>query len=217
MFTGLVEELGIMKRIRKGPNSAVITVEGPGVLGDVKLGDSIAVNGVCLTVVEFTREIFTVEVMAETLARTNLGQLTPGSRVNLERATRLGDRLGGHMVSGHIDGVGTISRRQPLDIAIVFEVQAPEEVLKYIIPKGSVTVDGISLTVVGCFPGFFTVSVIPHTAGKTTLGYRQLGEQVNLEADMIAKYIERLLEARGGNKEQKSGITPNFLAQHGFL
>ncbi|MHB1125988.1 MAG: riboflavin synthase [Bacillota bacterium] len=217
MFTGLVEELGTMRTIRKGPNSAVLTVEGPGVLDDVKLGDSIAVNGVCLTVVEFTREAFTVEVMAETLARTNLGQLKPGSRVNLERASRLGDRLGGHLVSGHIDGVGTVSRRQPLDIAIIYEIQAPEGVLKYIIPKGSVAVDGISLTVVDCFPGYFTVSVIPHTAGKTTLAVKQAGEQVNLEADMIAKYIERLLEAHGGKNEQKSRITPDFLTQHGFL
>jgi riboflavin synthase len=224
VFTGIIEELGTVRGIDRGPRSARLTVAGPVVLADVKIGDSVAVNGACLTVVGFDRESFRAEVMAETLARTNLGELRPGDRVNLERAARLGDRLGGHLVSGHIDGVGTIKSRQEVDIAIRLEVTAPETVLKYLVPKGSVAIDGISLTVIDVDSRGFSVSLIPHTAGMTTLGLKQTGSRVNLETDIIGKYVERLLAPSwlgdGGETAGKAageGVSVDFLAEHGFV
>lgn len=211
--------MGKLKNMKHGPDSARLTIEGYQVLKDVKLGDSIAVNGICLTVVHFSDRFFDVDVMAETLRKTNLEDLRPGDRVNLERALRMGDRLGGHIVSGHIDGVGTISRQQKEDIAVVTEIKAPPEVMKYVIRKGSIAIDGISLTVVECTDDAFQVSLIPHTAGLTTLGYKKVRDRVNLESDIIGKYVERLLgyKPSGDLQGTSGGITLNYLAEKGFL
>ncbi|MBE3586412.1 riboflavin synthase [Desulfofundulus thermocisternus] len=219
MFTGLVEEIGILRHISRGKDSARLTVEAARIPGNLELGDSVAVNGVCLTVVSFTRSSFTVDVMAETLARTNLGHLQPGDRVNLERALRLGDRLGGHLVTGHIDGVGQVLRRQEHDIAILLTIGAAPEVLRYIVKKGSVAVDGTSLTVVDVDEEGFLVSLIPHTARHTILGAKKRGDLVNLETDIIGKYVERFLNlpAPGQIRGRSSGITLDFLAEHGFI
>jgi len=215
VFTGIVEELGTLLGIRHGADSARLIIGAEKVLEDVQVGDSIAVNGVCLTVVQFNSREFTADVMPETLAKTNLGALKPGDRVNLERALQLGDRLGGHLVSGHIDGVGIITRIQRRDIASLVTIRAPEEVMRYIIKKGSVAIDGVSLTVVDFQPESFEVSLIPHTAHATTLGHKKVGDAVNLEADVIGKYIEKLIVSRGGNAKE-SKISLSFLAEHGF-
>lgn len=218
MFTGIVEELGKIKKISQGADSARLLIEGAKVLEDVKIGDSIAVNGICLTVTEFNHIFFGVDVMAETLRKTNLLQLKPGDYVNLERALRLGDRLGGHIVSGHIDGVGTIVSMQKEDIAMLTEIKAPPKVMKYILTKGSVAIDGISLTVVNHTQDTFVVSLIPHTAKLTTLGYKKIGDQVNLESDIIGKYVEKLLGSENSQKEDKpKGMTLEFLAEQGYL
>lgn len=221
MFTGLVEELGVLQAIRHGADSAQLSIAASKIVEDIKIGDSIAVNGVCLTAVKFNSQGFIADVMAETLAKTSLGNLKPGDRVNLERALRLGDRLGGHLVSGHIDGVGTIARRETLDIAILITINAPPEVMRYIIKKGSVAIDGTSLTVVDFNEKSFQVSIIPHTAHETTLGFKMPGDTVNLEGDVIGKYIERLLQSReifeGGNTTAKSSLSLDFLAEHGFV
>ncbi len=216
MFTGIIEELGKVRGLKKGPDSAVLEVGASVVTGDVRLGDSIAVNGVCLTVVKFAAAAFSAEVMAETLRRSSLGMLKEGDRVNLERALRPSDRLGGHFVSGHIDGVGTIKDIKTEDIAKVFTVAAPPEIMRYLIEKGSVAIDGISLTVVDFSKDSFRVSIIPHTASMTTLGYKRPGDTVNLESDLIAKYIYRMLPVKGGGKEG-GGLDIGFLAEHGFL
>jgi riboflavin synthase len=219
MFTGLVEELGILRSVRKGPDSALLNVEAKNIFTDLKIGDSVAVNGVCLTVTSYEGQCFTADVMSETLAKSNLGELKSGDRVNLERALRLGDRLGGHLVSGHIDGVGTITNMERFDIATLITISAPKEVMRYIIKKGSVAVDGTSLTVVDFAGDKFTVSLIPHTAHATTLGYKKRGASVNLEADIVGKYIERLL----GSKDEtvpnagNSGLSLEFLMKNGFV
>ncbi len=181
------------------------------------IGDSIAVNGVCLTVVEIGRDYFQADVMMETLGKSSLGDLKSGDRVNLERAVRLGDRLGGHMVSGHIDGVGTVGRQEKLDIALLTEIMAPAGVLKYMIPKGSIAIDGVSLTIVDVKKDRFTVSLIPHSAKMTTLGYKKSGDTVNLEGDMIGKYVERLMFFQENERQvKKSSISLEYLAEHGF-
>jgi len=217
MFTGIVEELGSIAGIKKGARSAVLRVDSTVVIGDVKLGDSISVNGVCLTVVGFTKSSFSAEVMAETLRRSNLGGLKSGGKVNLERALRPTDRLGGHFVSGHIDGVGTIKSVVKEDIADVFTIFAPVSVMKYVIEKGSIAVDGISLTVVDLTEDAFRVSLIPHTSANTTLGFKKAGDTVNLESDLIAKYIERLLKKNTEGGKDGGGIDQGFLARHGFF
>lgn len=216
MFTGLVEELGILQKTVRGSNSARLGIKSRRVIKGANPGDSIAVNGVCLTVTKVEDAAFTVDVMAETLTKTNLGRLAPGARVNLERALRLGDRLGGHLVSGHIDGVGNITGREKHDIAIVFNISAPADIMRYVIRKGSIAVDGISLTVVDFDERGFQVSIIPHTALITTLGYKGPGDTVNLETDIIGKYIERLLAGRQTLSEGKE-LSLNFLTEHGFL
>lgn len=205
-----------MQSITKGSKSAKISIQAPLVVADVKLGDSIAVNGICLTVVGYDSVHFTAEAMAETLNKTNLSELTRGDQVNLERALRLSDRLGGHLVSGHVDGVGIITKQTKHDIAIVSEISYPTEMGKYIIAKGSIAIDGISLTVVDVSARTFSVSLIPHTRGLTTLGLKKIGHKVNLEADMIAKYLEKLnLEKKTAGETGR--INPVFLAGHGFL
>lgn len=216
MFTGLVEELGKVKRIERGVKSVRLTVSAQKVTSDVKLGDSIAVNGACLTVVEYTSAYFTADVMPETVARTALAALQPGDTVNLERTLRVGDRLGGHIVSGHIDGVGTITVKEHNDNAVIVRIQTCSEVMRYIVEKGSVAIDGTSLTVVDYGSDWFTVSLIPHTAKMTTVGLKKTGEIVNLEADMIGKYVEKLLSLTPGKPASKSGLDLGFLSEHGF-
>lgn len=215
MFTGIVEELGTVKRMERGSNSCQLSILAKKVLEDVKLGDSIAINGVCLTVTSFDQDNFGADMMAETLAKTNLKNLGIGQRVNLERATRLGDRMGGHLVQGHVDAVGTIVEQQKVDIAQIIRISAPEELLHYLVAKGSVAIDGISLTVVEVLADSFTVSIIPHTAKMTTLGFKKPGDTVNLESDIIGRYVEKLLRRSEG--KTKSVLTPEYLAQHGFM
>jgi riboflavin synthase len=216
MFTGIVEELGEVQEIQLQSHSALLSIKAQKVLEDVRLGDSIAVNGVCLTVVGFSSQHFTADVMAETLHKTALAKLSRGSKVNLERALQLSTRLGGHLVSGHIDGVGKILRSYPQGIARVPEISAPPEVLKLIVPKGSVAIDGISLTVVEVTEEFFSVSLIPHTFKETTLGLKGPGDQVNLENDMIGKYVHHFLHPKAETPKAKS-VDLDFLSKHGFV
>ncbi|WP_425061026.1 Riboflavin synthase [Sporomusa carbonis] len=215
MFTGLVEELGKVKSIVRGAKSVRLTVSARKVLDDVKLGDSIAVNGTCLTVVAFSQDWFTADVMPETVDRTALAGLKPGDTVNLERSLRVGDRLGGHIVSGHIDGVGVILAKEQNDNAVIVKISAGPEVMRYIIKKGSIAVDGTSLTVIDFGADWFTVSLIPHTAAMTTVGIKTTGEPVNLESDVIGKYVEKLLGLNQASKPTEK-ITLGFLEQHGF-
>jgi len=192
VFTGIVEELGEVTAVEQLDDAARFRLRGPVVTQGAKHGDSIAVNGVCLTVVEHENDEFTADVMAETLKRSSLGALTVGSRVNLERPTPVGGRLGGHIVQGHVDGTGTILDRQASEHWEVVRIALPAELARYVVGKGSITVDGISLTVVEAGPDFFTVSLIPTTLALTTLGLKQAGDPVNLEVDIVAKYVERL-------------------------
>ena len=216
MFTGLVEELGKVRSIARGAKSVRLTVQARVVLGDVKLGDSIAVNGTCLTVVEFGDTWFTADVMPETVDRTALASLKTGDTVNLERTLRVGDRLGGHIVTGHIDGVGIIRSKEQNDNAVVVRIEAPPAVMKYVVHKGSIAIDGISLTVVAAGPDWFTVSLIPHTASVTTLSIKGTGATVNLEADVIGKYVEKLLGMSPAAQGKTGGLSASFLAEHGF-
>lgn len=215
MFTGLVEELGRVKTVVRGARSVRLTVAARLIMDGVKLGDSIAVNGTCLTVVDFGDGWFTADVMPETMERTAMAGLKAGDAVNLERTLRVGDRLGGHIVSGHIDGVGVIKAKETDDNAVVVRITAPAAVMRYIVAKGSVAVDGISLTVAAAGPDWFTVSLIPHTASVTTLGLKGVGAPVNLEADVIGKYVEKLMGLAPPGAE-KSGLSAEFLAEHGF-
>jgi riboflavin synthase len=199
VFTGIVEELGVVEAVQGHGDAARLTVRGPLVVADAQRGDSIAVNGCCLTVTDHDGETFTADVMAETLERTSLAEAEPGSRVNLERAVTPSGRLGGHIVQGHVDGTGRLLTRTPSEHWEVVEVSVPAELARYLVPKGSITVDGVSLTVVEVRDGdptSFTVSLIPETLARTTLGLRQAGDAVNLEVDVVAKYVERLLGRR---------------------
>ena len=195
MFTGIVEELGTVAGIEDQGDALRLTVHSPHVLADAGLGDSISVNGCCLTVAERDGDTWTAEVMQETLDKTSLAGVQPGDRVNLERAVTPQTRLGGHIVQGHVDGVGTVASRTPSEHWEVVEVTMPPELSRYLVDKGSITVDGVSLTVVEAGEDRFTVSLIPETLARTTLGGRQPGDRVNLEVDVIAKHVERLLEA----------------------
>ena len=217
MFTGLVEELGKVKSIVRSNRSVRLSIQADKVLQDVKMGDSIAVNGTCLTVVEFTPHSFSADVMPETVDRTVLAALRTGDKVNLERCLRIGDRLGGHIVSGHVDGVGTIHSKESRDIAIIIRIKADTSLLRYIVPKGSIAVDGASLTVVTVDAASFTVSLIPHTSGLTTLGHKKEGEPVNLEVDIIGKYVERLLTHPLPQQTTSSKLTDEFLRNNGFM
>ncbi|KRC99153.1 MULTISPECIES: riboflavin synthase [unclassified Streptomyces] len=193
MFTGIVEELGEVTAVENLGDASRFRLRGPVVTDGAKHGDSIAVNGVCLTVVEHEGDEFTADVMAETLNRSSLGALAVGSRVNLERPTAVGSRLGGHIVQGHVDGTGEVLERRPSENWEIVKVSLPAELARYVVEKGSVTVDGISLTVVEAGRDHFTVSLIPTTLALTTLGLKQPGDPVNLEVDIVAKYVERLL------------------------
>ncbi|WP_434587981.1 riboflavin synthase [Streptomyces sp. A5-4] len=195
MFTGIVEELGEITAVENLGDASRFRLRGPVVTEGAKHGDSIAVNGVCLTVVDFGDGEFTADVMAETLKRSSLGALGVGSRVNLERPMALGGRLGGHLVQGHVDGTGTIVGREPSEHWEIVKVSLPADLSRYVVEKGSITVDGVSLTVVDAGADHFTISLIPTTLALTTLGIKQAGDPVNLEVDVLAKYVERLLGA----------------------
>jgi riboflavin synthase len=200
MFTGIVEELGTVEAIEQQSDAARLTVRATLALEGTDLGDSIAVNGCCLTVAERTDATWTADVMAETLARTGLGSLSAGDRVNLERAASVGSRLGGHLVQGHVDAVGHVARREPGEHWEVVTISMPRELAPYLVDKGSITVDGVSLTVVEAGHDGFTVSLIPETLRRTTLGFRAPGDTVNLEVDVIGKYVARQLELRMGTE-----------------
>lgn len=217
MFTGIIEEVGSMQNIKHGAKSSIITVLGSKIFEDMKIGDSIAVNGVCITVTTFSNNTFTADVMNETLSRSSLGSLKKGSYVNLERAISANGRFGGHIVSGHIDGTGEISNIKKDDNAIWYTIKAKSELLKYIVEKGSITIDGISLTVAIVDNQGFSVSIIPHTVKETTLSHRQIGDNVNLENDVIGKYVEKLITFGGKKKEQEqNNITKEFLMKNGY-
>jgi len=205
VFTGIVEELGEVTAVEKLGDASRFRLRGPVVTEGAKHGDSIAVNGVCLTVVDTGDGGFSADVMAETLDRSSLGALAVGSRVNLERPMALGGRLGGHLVQGHVDGTGTLIERKLSEHWEIVKISLPSELGRYVVEKGSITVDGISLTVVDAGPDYFTVSLIPTTLALTTLGVKQPGDPVNLEVDVLAKYVERLL-AHGGTDQDKKAI-----------
>ena len=215
MFTGIVEEVGTVERVQRGARSAVLHIKARTVPEDLRLGDSVAVNGVCLTVVSHHAGGFAADVMHETLDRSALADLRSGSRVNLERAMAANGRFGGHIVAGHVDGTGRIARLRRDDNAVWYTIQAGPEVLRYVVEKGSIAVDGMSPTVARIEVDRFSLSVIPHTAAVTTLGERRTGDRVNLECDVIGKYVEKLLRTAGPRRPE-GGLTREFLAQNGI-
>lgn len=217
MFTGLVEEIGTIQDIQRGTKSARLTINAQKVLEEVQLGDSISTNGVCLTVTSYTSSTFTVDVMAETLRSSSLGSLKRGSFVNLERALKADGRFGGHIVSGHIDGTGVIENFEREDNAVWITIKASEDILRYIVHKGSIAIDGVSLTVAYVDEGVFKVSIIPHTGEETILLKKSPGDVVNLECDILGKYVEKLLGVKSKeSKEKKSSISLEFLRENGF-
>jgi len=225
IFTGIVEETGKIESVANGNKSAIITIIADKVLKGTKIGDSIAVNGVCLTVTSISGNKFTADVMAETIRRSSLGTLKHGSKVNLERAMAADGRFGGHIVSGHIDGTGVIRSLEREDNAVWVEIETPDKLLKYIVEKGSIAIDGISLTVAKLTDDSFSVSVIPHTGEETTLLAKKPGDIVNLENDIVGKYVERLMNFNTSQKSPfdnkaatstNSKITMDFLAENGF-
>lgn len=212
MFTGIIEEVGIVKSINRGISSAIVEIEAKEVIEDIKLGDSIAVSGVCLTVVSYTESSFKADVMSETIRRTVFNKLVPGSKVNLERAMAKGKRFGGHIVLGHIDGVGIIKQIMKEDNAIWYKIKVPKDILRYIVMKGSVAIEGISLTVAEVGSETFSVSVIPFTRQQTNLKHKKVGDLINIESDYIGKYVERLMKVEASD----SNITKEFLRKYGF-
>lgn len=219
MFTGIIEEIGTVKQMIPGRESYSLTVNASKVLEGTKVGDSIAVNGICLTVTAIRGNSFDADVMAETVRRTNFSSLHAGSRVNLERALTLSSRLGGHIVSGHVDGIGRITSMIREENAVWVTVEAKTELLKYMIEKGSIAIDGVSLTLAYVDDECFKVSVIPHTGEETILLKKKPGGTVNLECDLIGKYVEKLLLGKASEKQQKAsgGITESFLLENGFI
>ncbi|MEO5656686.1 MAG: riboflavin synthase [Nitrospiria bacterium] len=214
MFTGLVEELGVVQALDRGLQSATLTILARRVIDGMQIGESITVNGVCLTVVRPVENGFVVDVSPETLRVTTLGALAAGDGVNLERAMRLGDRLGGHLVSGHVEAVGRVVGRTPEGNAVVLTIEGPREVLRYCVGKGSVTVDGVSLTINALTDKTFSVAIIPHTAQVTTLGLKAPGAMVNLEPDLIGKFVERLMSDPDRPPEK---VDAEFLRKRGLL
>ena len=219
MFTGIVEEIGTIEAIRRGAHSAVLTIGASVVTGDLHIGDSVAVNGICLTATTLTGHGFTADVMHETLNRSSLANLKPGSHVNLERAMAADGRFGGHIVSGHVDGVGKIIQIKRDDNAVWYTISAGAGLLRYIVEKGSITIDGVSLTVARVDRESFSISAIPHTVAITALGTKKPGEKVNLEVDIVGKYVEKLLGLSREQAEEtpkKTGLTLSFLQENGF-
>lgn len=216
MFTGLIEEIGIISKIERGNRSAQISIKAGKVIEDLKIGDSISTNGACLTVISFNKQGFIVDVMNETMKMTTFSNSKISQQVNLERALRLSDRLGGHMVSGHIDGIATIKSIKKVDIATVLTLEPPIELMQFIINKGSVSLDGISLTVSEISEFNFKVSIIPHTASNTTLLTKKTGDKINLETDMIAKYLQKLMGNNIPNENKTQSISINSLINNGF-
>ncbi len=214
MFTGIIEEIGTIRSIRQGSSSASIAIEAEKILRDAKVGDSIAVNGICLTVTETHNGMFTADIMSETLKRSSLGRFSAGSCVNLERAMAADGRFGGHMVTGHADGIGKIIRIRRDDIAIWFTIQTKPDIMHCIVEKGSIAIDGISLTVAETNDDNFSVSVIPHTLKHTTLKEKQTGSLVNLESDIVGKYTAKLLSFV--IRQPQCRITKDFLQQYAF-
>ncbi len=221
MFTGLIEEMGVLRSIQRRGEAMILRITATKVLTDVKLGDSISVNGVCLTVVEFDRQTFAVDVMPETYRLTNLHSMPPGSPLNLERAMMAGGRFGGHLVQGHVDGTGTIRGRAAEANAVVYTIEPDNpQMLRHVVPQGSVTLDGISLTVVSVDreSGRFTVSIIPHTLRETVLQHKHPGESLNIECDILGKYVDHLLNLREGRPASRSGgLTESVLRDNGFM
>jgi len=215
MFTGIIEEVGTVESVAKGAKSSRVRIKAKEVLKGTKIGDSICTSGVCLTVASLQNESFEADIMAETMRRSKLSGLNPGSRVNLERAMELGGRLGGHLVSGHIDGTGTIRSMTKEDNAVWVRISADASLLRYIVEKGSITIDGISLTVAEVDQDSFKVSVIPHTGSETTLLNQKTGDPVNLECDVIGKYVEKLIAP--ANRNSVEGVNENFLKENGFF
>ena len=213
MFTGIIEEIGTVKEVRHGHRSAVVTISAEKVLPGTSIGDSIAVNGVCLTVIAMDDDSFSADATPETISRSSLGQMHRGSRVNLERAMAADGRFGGHIVMGHIDGTGKVSRVIKDDNSVLLSIEAAPELMRYIVEKGSIAIDGISLTVAEVWESGFTVSVIPHTASETTIGWMVAGATVNLETDIIGKYAEKFLMP---GKRFRKGITAEMLSEYGF-
>lgn len=211
MFTGIIEEIGKVVKIQKNSRSSLLSINASKVLEDVGLGDSIAVNGICLTVTDYNDQLFTVDVMNETWSRTSLDKLKPGSYVNLERAVAANGRFGGHIVTGHIDGTGRIKSIRRDDNAVWYQITADKNILSLIVEKGSIAIDGISLTVAKVSQSDFSVSIIPHTLGQTILKNKQVNDLVNLENDMIGKYIQKFL-----NDNNNSGLSKEFLYINGF-
>jgi riboflavin synthase len=217
MFTGIIEEMGAITVLRKTLAGTKLTILASTVMDDLKIGDSVSVDGICLTVVSRSERDFSVEASPETLAVTTLGSFAVGLPVNLERAMKLNERIGGHLVAGHVDGVGVIrSRRQDAN-AIVFTIEAPPEILRYCVAKGSITVDGISLTINDVSEKGFSVAIIPHTAKATTIGLKQVNDPVNLESDLIGKYVERLLQERGQLPKPTISIDKDYLQKRGLI
>lgn len=218
MFTGIIEALGEIRALTpKGGDVRLYVATGKLALADVKLGDSIAVNGVCLTAVELPGDGFWADVSRETLSLTSLGGLKPGSRVNLEKALMPTSRLGGHLVSGHVDGLGEVVSRADNARAVQFRLRAPAELARYIALKGSITVDGVSLTVNAVDGAEFELTIVPHTLGETIMADYRPGRRVNLEVDLLARYLERLLLGDKAAESSKGGVTEHFLAEHGYL
>jgi riboflavin synthase len=217
MFTGIVEEMGAITSIEKTLAGTRLTILASAVMGDLKIGDSVSVNGTCLTVVTKGERNFVVEVSPETLSVTTLGQLTGGAPVNLERAMRLNERIGGHLVAGHVDGVGTIRSRHQEGNAICFTIEAPSDILRYCVTKGSITIDGVSLTINEVADHSFNIAIIPHTAKVTILGLKQVNDTVNLESDLIGKFVERLLQERSQLPKTTPVIDKDYLAKRGLI
>ncbi len=217
MFTGIVEEMGGITVMNKSLAGAKLTILASTVMSDLKIGDSVSVNGICLTVVSRSERDFSVEVSPETLSVTTLGSFAVGMPVNLERAMKLNERIGGHLVAGHVDGVGVIRGRQQDANAIIFTIAAPPEILRYCVAKGSITVDGISLTINAVTEQAFSVAIIPHTAKVTILGLKQVNDTVNLESDLIGKYVERLLQERSQLSKPAISIDTEYLQKRGLI
>lgn len=217
MFTGIVEEIGTITHIKNGVKSSKLIINCNKVLETTEIGDSICTNGVCLTVTNISKGTFEADVMAETIRKSNLNTLKIGSKVNLERALSLSTRLGGHLVSGHIDGIGYIKDLKKEDSAIWITIKTSVDILRYIVYKGSITIDGISLTIAYVDDDVFKVSIIPHTLQQTILSSKNIGDSVNLECDIIGKYVEKLLGISKPNKQQANNINEIFLKENGFI